>query len=232
MWEVLYTDEFGAWFETLTEDQQDAVIAHVDLLEAEGPAPGRPTVDTIAGSRHPNIKELRVSKGGAIRILFAFDPQGQAVLLIGGDKAGHWHAWYEEAIPVPTTCSTSTCARPVKREGRDLMAARKFKDLAEPIKADPTRAARIARHRAEAIEEIVDYTLGELRRARKITQDELARLMATTQPNVSRIERGGEMELSTLRAYVEALGGRLEVTAVFDDERFPVIMGATSSTPS
>ena len=49
MWEVLYTDEFGAWFETLTEDQQDAVIARVDLLEAEGPALGRPTVDTIAG---------------------------------------------------------------------------------------------------------------------------------------------------------------------------------------
>jgi hypothetical protein len=105
------------------------------------------------------------------------------------------------------------------------MATRKFKDLAGPITADPARAARIARHRAEAIAEIVDYTLGELRRARKITQDELARLMATTQPNVSRIEKGGEMELSTLRAYVEALGGRLEVTAVFDDERFPVTVG-------
>ena len=108
------------------------------------------------------------------------------------------------------------------------MAARKFKDLVEPIKADPERAARIARHRAETIAEIVDYTLGELRRARKITQDELARLMATTQPNVSRIEKGGEMELSTLRTYVEALGGRLEVTAVFDDERFPVTVGGTS----
>jgi hypothetical protein len=100
MWEVLYTDEFGAWFETLIEDQQDAVIARVDLLEAEGPALGRPTVDTIAGSRHQNMKELRVSKGGAIRILFAFDPRRQAVLLIGGDKAGQWQAWYEEAIPV------------------------------------------------------------------------------------------------------------------------------------
>jgi hypothetical protein len=100
MWEVLYTDEFGAWFETRTEDQQDSVIARVDLLEAEGPALGRPTVDTIAGSRHPNMKELRVSKGGAIRILFAFDPQRQAVLLIGGDKRGQWQAWYEKAIPL------------------------------------------------------------------------------------------------------------------------------------
>ena len=79
----------------------------------------------------------------------------------------------------------------------------------------------------DGIAEIVDYTLGELRRARKITQDELARLMATTQPNVSRIERGGEMELSTLRSYIEALGGRLEIAAVFDDtERFPVTAGS------
>jgi len=96
---VLYTDGFGEWFEALDEAQQDVVIARVDLLEATGPALGRPTVDTIAGSRHPNMKELRVSKGGAIRILFAFDPKRQAVLLLGGDKTGRWTAWYREAIP-------------------------------------------------------------------------------------------------------------------------------------
>ena len=108
------------------------------------------------------------------------------------------------------------------------MATRKFKELSEPIKANPERAERIARERSEAIAEIVDYTLGELRRARKITQDELARLMATTQPNVSRIERGGEMELSTLRSYIEALGGRLEIAAVFDDdEHFPFTTGTS-----
>lgn len=107
------------------------------------------------------------------------------------------------------------------------MVTRKFKDFSQPIKADPVSADRIARQRSEAIAEIVEYTLGELRRARKITQDELARLMATTQPNVSRIERGGEMELSTLRSYVKALGGRLEIVAVFDDdERFPVAAGS------
>lgn len=105
------------------------------------------------------------------------------------------------------------------------MAVRKFKELSEPIRNDPARAANIARHRAETLAEIVEYTLGELRRARKITQDELARLMSTTQPNVSRIERSGEMELSTLRSYIEALGGRLEVSAVFGDEHFPVTVG-------
>jgi hypothetical protein len=50
--------------------------------------------------------------------------------------------------------------------------------------------------------------------------------MSTTQPNVSRIERGGEMELSTLRTYVEALGGRLRISAVFDDQDFPVAFGS------
>lgn len=100
MWEVVYTDEFGTWFHQLDEDQQDAVIARVDLLETEGPTLGRPTVDTIVGSRHPNMKELRVSKGGAIRVLFAFDPQRQAVLLLGGDKSGQWSAWYAWAIPL------------------------------------------------------------------------------------------------------------------------------------
>jgi hypothetical protein len=100
VWEVLCTDEFGAWFEALDEAQQDAVIARVDLLETEGPSLGRPTVDTIIGARHPNMKELRVSKGGAIRILFAFDPRRQAVLLIGGDKTGRWRGWYERAIPL------------------------------------------------------------------------------------------------------------------------------------
>ncbi|MBN1605582.1 MAG: type II toxin-antitoxin system RelE/ParE family toxin [Polyangiaceae bacterium] len=100
MWEVLYTDEFGNWFGTLDDAQQDAVIARVELLETEGPALGRPTVDTIVGARHPNMKELRVSKGGTIRILFAFDPSRQAVLLIGGDKTGQWSSWYEKAIPL------------------------------------------------------------------------------------------------------------------------------------
>lgn len=100
MWEVLFIDEFGVWFEALSEDQQDAVIARVGLLETEGPALGRPTVDTIVGSRHRNMKELRVSKGGAIRILFAFDLKRQAVLLLGGDKTGQWVAWYEAAIPL------------------------------------------------------------------------------------------------------------------------------------
>jgi hypothetical protein len=66
-------------------------------LAEQGPATSRPVVDTISGSRHSNMKELR---SGKLRILFAFDPRTHAVLLIGGSKENRWTEWYEENIPV------------------------------------------------------------------------------------------------------------------------------------
>lgn len=67
----------------------------------EGPALGRPLVDTIAGSKLPNLKELRPGSAGGteVRLLFIFDPQRRAVFLVGGDKAGKWSEWYKAAIP-------------------------------------------------------------------------------------------------------------------------------------
>ena len=53
----------------------------------------------IERSRHHNMKELRASEGGALRVLFAFDPRRQGILLLGGDKSGAWNDWYEWAIP-------------------------------------------------------------------------------------------------------------------------------------
>ena len=64
-----------------------------------GPARGRPLVDTIAMSRHANMKELR-SPGGFLRILFAFDPRRSAILLIGGNKKGRWASWYRQMVPL------------------------------------------------------------------------------------------------------------------------------------
>ncbi len=97
-WDVEYTDEFGEWWEGLSETEQRAVIPAVGKLEDRGPALGRPLADTVSGSRHPNMKELR-PPGGSLRILFAFDPRRMAILLIGGDKAGRWRQFYEEKIP-------------------------------------------------------------------------------------------------------------------------------------
>jgi hypothetical protein len=99
MWEVEYTDEFGAWWETLTDEEQETVADAVEALQRHGPVLGRPFVDTIKSSRHPNMKELRPRRGN-IRILFAFDPRRIAILLIGGDKSGQWEEWYRRMIPI------------------------------------------------------------------------------------------------------------------------------------
>lgn len=64
-------------------------MAHARLLAEFGPNLGRPTVDTLKGSRHTHMKELRFSRNGQVwREAFAFDPQRQAILLVGGDKGG------------------------------------------------------------------------------------------------------------------------------------------------
>ena len=99
MWEVEYTDEFEDWWRELTQEQQEALDDRVMLLAQHGPGLKRPVVGEIKASHHQNMKELRVSQGGALRVLFAFDPRRHAILLLGGDKSGQWDEWYEKAVP-------------------------------------------------------------------------------------------------------------------------------------
>ena len=85
----MFCTPFEAEFDEYPEGLQDAILAHAGLLEREGPQLGRPHADTLIGSKHANMKELRLkSLGGVWRIAFAFDPERKAVLLIGGDKSG------------------------------------------------------------------------------------------------------------------------------------------------
>jgi len=89
MWNVEYTDEFEAWWETLDVSEQESVTASVELLERLGPQLSRPHADTLNGSRHSNMKELRTQhQGRPLRTFFAFDRRRTAILLIGGDKTG------------------------------------------------------------------------------------------------------------------------------------------------
>ena len=88
-WVVAFFDAFEAEFDAYPEAVQDAILARAQLLEREGPQLGRPYADTLAGSRHANMKELRCTAGdGVWRIAYAFDPDRKAVLLIAGDKSG------------------------------------------------------------------------------------------------------------------------------------------------
>lgn len=78
------------------------IAASFDRLVETGPRLGRPFVDSITGSRHHNMKELR-SVGGHLRALFAFDPRRHAIVLLGGDKSGDWKGWYKRSIPLADT---------------------------------------------------------------------------------------------------------------------------------
>jgi len=86
-WTVLFHNEFDSEFQALAEGLQDELLAHALLLSEFGPSFGRPTVDTLNGSKHANMKELRFGwQGGVWRVAFAFDPNRQAMLLVAGDK--------------------------------------------------------------------------------------------------------------------------------------------------
>lgn len=96
--------EVRDWLHELRRtDRASAILvgqAVAALLE-EGPSLGRPLVDRIKGSLLHNLKELRPGSAGAteVRVLFIFDPDRNAVLLVAGDKSGQWQSWYRQAIP-------------------------------------------------------------------------------------------------------------------------------------
>lgn len=97
-WSAERTAEFDSWWEALSDSEQRKIVASVEALQELGPATGRPLVDSVEGSRHSNMKELRVTQ--TMRIFFAFDPRRVAILLIGGDKAGKTKRFYKRMIPV------------------------------------------------------------------------------------------------------------------------------------
>ncbi|HVD00793.1 MAG TPA: XRE family transcriptional regulator [Candidatus Dormibacteraeota bacterium] len=94
------------------------------------------------------------------------------------------------------------------------MARKKFRDLVAPIDSDLVRRARVAQFRAEMLH---DLSLADLRRARQLTQDELATALELDQSAVSKLEHRTDLYLSTLRRFVEAMGGTLGLRVRFPD---------------
>jgi len=88
------------WIENLDDDAKEAILKRLFILQEIGPSLGRPYVDSIKESRYGNIKELRIqNKRRLFRILFAFDPKREIILLIGGDKRGQ-KQFYKKMIPL------------------------------------------------------------------------------------------------------------------------------------
>ena len=88
-WKIKTHPAFDEEFERFSESVQDQVLRRAFLLQEYGPHLGRPYVDRLKGSKHVNMKELRLDvEGGVWRVAFAFDPEREAILLVAADKAG------------------------------------------------------------------------------------------------------------------------------------------------
>ncbi|WP_374413598.1 type II toxin-antitoxin system RelE/ParE family toxin [Novosphingobium colocasiae] len=88
-WTVVFHRAFEDEFTALPLEVREALAASAGLLQLQGPLLGRPHVDTLAGSKHANMKELRFrADDGVWRVTFAFDPERRAIILVAGDKAG------------------------------------------------------------------------------------------------------------------------------------------------
>src|SRR5512146_1819246 len=98
-YEVEVSDEFKAWYEPLSEPEQNSVERVVLMLMEAGPALGFPYSSGVGKSKFGHIRELRIQhEGRPYRVLYAFDPSRSALLLIGGDKTGD-DRWYEKMVP-------------------------------------------------------------------------------------------------------------------------------------
>lgn len=99
-WIINFEDDFETEFDELNEMVQDECFAHLKFLAKFGPELGRPHVDTLKGSKHANMKELRFNAdNGVWRLAFAFDPKRKAILLVCGDKSGgNEKRFYKELI--------------------------------------------------------------------------------------------------------------------------------------
>jgi len=96
--EVVVTDEFKDWYENLSIYEQESVFRAATLLEELGTKLGFPYSSAMQRSRYP-LRELRVQhRGRPFRVFYGFDPERQAVLLLGGDKSGKAR-FYEEHLP-------------------------------------------------------------------------------------------------------------------------------------
>lgn len=109
------------------------------------------------------------------------------------------------------------------------MARRKFAELRDEVVARPGARERLAEKRAETLDEMRLY---ELRHSEAVSQIEVAGRLEVTQGAISKFEHSEDVRVSTLRDYLDALGARLELVAVFDDRRVPVQLGSSTGKAS
>jgi hypothetical protein len=96
-WHVEFTEQAERWLKGLPQADRERMSRRLDELRRHGPTLGRPAVDSVKGSGHHNMKELRLAKS-PVRALFAFGPDRRAIILLGGSKAGREKRWYRAQV--------------------------------------------------------------------------------------------------------------------------------------
>lgn len=120
MWAVETTEIFDAWYAKLDDADRANVLASLLVLRQMGPRLGRPHADTVKGSRHSNMKELRIqSRGKPLRALFAFDPERKGIVLCAGNKAGNDKRFYDEMISLADREFTAHLRRLTQSKGNE-----------------------------------------------------------------------------------------------------------------
>jgi len=219
-WEVRVTDELLGWVDKLDPKSKGLVVDAIDRLAEAGPGLGRPLVDRLAGSEIHNLKELRPASAGSseIRIIFVFDPWRSAILLVGGDKSGDWL--------VPKNDSTGgkavrrICEGTGSRGGQAMTEFPKWNDVRAGLVTDVGGEQALADARRHNQAYIDGHRLAERRKALGLTQTEVAEHMGISKSRVSQIERGEVSTVDVIARYVQALGGQIQITAVFGDDLY------------
>ena len=212
-WTVEIAEEFEPEFFALPLNVRRTILAVSRLLREFGPQLGRPRVDTLNGSRHANMKEMRFSAAdGEWRVAFAFDPTRRAILLAAGDKSGGGERRFYRALIAKGRRAHRPASRPARRRRRIVMGLN-IEDVIAGL--DPAERREVEDLAAEFIAE--EMTLRELRKARELTQASVARELGISQDAISRLEQRSDLLLSTLRRTVEAMGGSLSLIARFPD---------------
>ena len=98
-WEIVIHPIVSQWLDSLAPSEYQKVVTALKVLREQGPYLGRPFADQVKNSRIKNMKELR-PRGKNLRLLFAFDPNRKAIILVAGDKTNNWIKWYEQNIPI------------------------------------------------------------------------------------------------------------------------------------
>lgn len=151
---------------------------------------------SVAPSQHEGTTS-RVGRQERGSDLVRVRRERRAVLFIAGDKAGDWRGWYDGNIPVA--------------DGRQ--AGCRYVVAGGARRSPAAREERVSEHRARMDAEVRVHRLDQVREGQGLTQVELAKRMHVKQPSASALEHGAldGAGLSTIRAYVEAVGGALEV---------------------